>query len=189
MMPADERARRDRRADRRAPDRDRAADLRPAVFRADQRERGGEERRAAHALQLRGRCRARRCSRQGHRASEESVKTTTPTMKTQPAAVAVGERAGGEDQGGERERVRVHHPLQPRQARVQVVLDVRQRDVDDRDVEQEHERRRADGDERPAAVGRGRRRLQGGDLRETASTTTKRPKGRFVRGGWGGGSR
>ena len=70
----------------------------------------------------------------------------------EPAAVAVGERAGGQDQRCERERVGVDHPLQPGQARVQVALDVRQRDVDDRDVEQEHERRRADGDERPAAV-------------------------------------
>ena len=39
---------------------------------------------------------------------------------------------------------------------------------------------------RSGAVGAG---SIAGDLMKPASTTTKRPKGRFVRGGWGGGSR
>ena len=46
----------------------------------------------------------------------------------------------------------VDHPLEPRQPCVQTPLDARQRDNHDRDVEQEHERCRADGDERPAAA-------------------------------------
>ena len=37
----------------------------------------------------------------------------------EPAAVAVGQRAGREDERGERDRVRVDDPLQARQARVE----------------------------------------------------------------------
>jgi hypothetical protein len=69
--------------------------------------------------------------------------------KDEPAAVPVGEGAGGEDERRERDRVRVDHPLEPRQARVETTLDRRQRDVDDRDVDEEHERRRADRHQRP----------------------------------------
>ena len=149
--PADERSRRHGDADRRSPDGDRAADVGPAVLGSDQRERRGEERRAPDALHragdvehgdVPGQAAEQRREREDDHADGEE----------QPAAVAVGERARGQDQRRQRQRVGVDHPLQPRQARVEVVLDVRQRDVDDRDVEQEHERRRADGDERPAAV-------------------------------------
>ena len=38
----------------------------------------------------------------------------------EPAPVAIGERAGGEDERGERDRVGVDDPLQPRQARVEL---------------------------------------------------------------------
>jgi hypothetical protein len=34
---------------------------------------------------------------------------------------------------------------------VKIALDTRQRDIDDRDVDEQHERSRADGDECPAA--------------------------------------
>ena len=81
--------------------------------------------------------------------SEATLKRTTPITKTQPAPVAVGQRAAGQDQRRKRDRVRVDDPLQPGQAGVELALDARQRDVDDRDVDQQHERRRADGDQRP----------------------------------------
>ena len=61
----------------------------------------------------------------------------------------VAERAGGEQEGGERQRVGVDDPLQAGEAGVQFALDVGQGDVDDRDVEQQHERRDRDQDEGP----------------------------------------
>src|SRR6266511_287780 len=71
----------------------------------------------------------------------------------EPAPVAIRERTGREDQRGKRDRVRVDDPLQTRQARVELSLDARQRDVDDRDVDEQHECRRANGDKRPAPCG------------------------------------
>ena len=67
----------------------------------------------------------------------------------QAAPVPIGERAGSEDQRGEAERIGVHDPLQARQAGIKTLLHARQRDHDDRDVEQKHERRQADGEKRP----------------------------------------
>jgi hypothetical protein len=62
----------------------------------------------------------------------------------EPAAEPVGQRAAGQQQPGETERIGVDHPLQVGEAGVERALDVRQRGVDDRDVEQQHERRDAD---------------------------------------------
>ena len=84
---------------------------------------------------------------------EATVKIDQADDEDAPAADAVGERAGGQQQRGERQRVGVDHPLQVGEVRVQVALDRRQRDVHDRDVEQEHEGRRADGDQRPPLRG------------------------------------
>ena len=76
-----------------------------------------------------------------------------------PPPEQVGERAGRQQQRGERQRVGVDDPLQVGEAGVQVALDVGQRDVHDRDVEQQHEGRHADGDQRPAlTVAHGARR-------------------------------
>src|SRR5207248_5622184 len=55
----------------------------------------------------------------------------------------VTERAGVEDGRGERQRVRIDDPLQVGERRVELRLDVRQRNVDYRDVEEEHEHRDA----------------------------------------------
>ena len=67
--------------------------------------------------------------------------------------------AGGEEEGGQGEGVGVHHPLQVAEARVQRPLDVGERHVHDGDVQQQHERRRADGDQGPPlAVEYGHRR-------------------------------
>ena len=81
--------------------------------------------------------------------NDAAVNSTSPIVNTQPAAEEVGERPGREHGRRERERVRVDDPLQLREARVEIALDVGQRDVHDRDVEQQHEDRRADRDQRP----------------------------------------
>jgi hypothetical protein len=66
-----------------------------------------------------------------------------------PAAEPVGEHAGGQHECGERQRVRVDHPLEVGEACAEVVADRRQRGVHHRDVEQQHERRDADREQRP----------------------------------------
>ena len=72
-----------------------------------------------------------------------------PDHEQPPPAEAVGERAHGQGEGGERQRVGVDHPLQPGEVGVELLLDVGQRDVDDGDVEQQHERRQADREQAP----------------------------------------
>ena len=67
-----------------------------------------------------------------------------------PAAEAIGQRARGQDDRGEREGVGVDDPLQAAEARVEVVGDAREGGVDDGDVEHEHRRGGADHGERPA---------------------------------------
>src|SRR5437763_6535289 len=68
-----------------------------------------------------------------------------------PPAESVGESSSSQDQRRERERVGVDDPLEPGQVGGEPTLDARQRDVHDRDVEQQHEGRHTDGDQRPAA--------------------------------------
>ena len=63
-------------------------------------------------------------------------------------AEPVAERAAEQDQAGEREQVAVGDPLQLGQARVEVLADGAQRDVDDGAVEQRHPRAE-DGRQRP----------------------------------------
>ena len=72
-----------------------------------------------------------------------------PDQEHAPAADAVGHRAAGQQQRGERERVGVDDPLQVGEVGAEVALDRRQRDVHDRDVEQQHERRQTHGEQRP----------------------------------------
>jgi hypothetical protein len=66
------------------------------------------------------------------------------------SAEAVSERAGGQDDGREREGVGVDDPLQAGQAGSEVIGDAGEGGVDDRDVEHEHRRGGADHGERPA---------------------------------------
>ena len=141
----------DREADSRSPDRDRIHAGRPLVLGADQSERGCEERRSTDALTRAGDVECgdvpgdpakQRREREEHDAGREH----------EPPAVAVGKRAGGQDEGGEADRVRIDHPLQAGQARIQLPLHARQRDVHNHDVDQEHERRRTDRDQRPSAT-------------------------------------
>ena len=53
-----------------------------------------------------------------------------------PAAEAIAERAAEQQERGERDEVRVDRPLQTRDVGLQVAADRRQRDVDDRAVEE-----------------------------------------------------
>ena len=55
-------------------------------------------------------------------ASDAAEKIAEPDREHGPAAEAVGERPGGQDDRRERERVRVDHPLQVGEARRQVLL-------------------------------------------------------------------
>ena len=72
----------------------------------------------------------------GQRGGREDPK---PRGEHAAAPQAVGERAGGEHHGGERERVSVDHPLQVGEVGRQVLLDRGEGRVHDRDVQQEHE--------------------------------------------------
>ena len=81
-------------------------------------------------------------------ASEETVNNAHSPDEDAAAAEAVGDGARAEHDGGQGERVGVDDPLDAGQAGVQVAGDVRQRRVDDRDVEHQHRRREADHGER-----------------------------------------
>ena len=82
----------------------------------------------------------------GDRADHEQRRTDHEHLA---AAVEVGERAGGQQQRREAERVGVDHPLQVGEARAELALDVGERDVHDRDVEQQDEDAEADRGQRP----------------------------------------
>ena len=131
------------------------------VGRGEQGERGGEHERAADALQ-----RAREVERERragepaqHRGDREDDEAD---HEHEPPADAVGERAARQQQRGERERVGVDHPLQVGEVGAEVALDRGQRDVHDRDVEQQHECRRADGDQGPPLAVHLRRQYDAG---------------------------
>jgi hypothetical protein len=113
-----------------------------------QRQRGREHDRPADALTAAGENQERGARGQAaeqRRDREESEADREHEL----AAEQVGQRPSGEQQRGERQRIGVDHPLDVGEARVQVGGDLGQRDVDDRDVEQQHERRHADDHERP----------------------------------------
>jgi len=121
---------------------------------ADERQRGGEQRCAADPLERAGDI-ERSCAPCEPAEKRGSGEENNASDEDQPPPVPVGEGAGREDQSRERQRVGVHDPLQAGEARVEPLLDVRQRDDHHRDVEEEHERRQADGDECPRACGAG----------------------------------
>ena len=73
--------------------------------------------------------------RAGHRRGDKSERADDE----QPlAAVDVAQTAAGDQAGGERERVATDDPLERGRAGVQIGVDRRRRDVDDRSVEQVH---------------------------------------------------
>ena len=154
--PANDRSDRHSDAGDRSPNGERHTALLATEGVGEQGERNREHDRAANALQSAGQLEHERGLRSAaeRRGAREDGEADHPQT---PAAEYVGERAAREQQGGERERVGVDHPLQVGEARVQRRLNRRQGDVDDRDVEQQHERAEADGGERPPLrVGAGR---------------------------------
>jgi hypothetical protein len=91
---------------------------------ADERERRREERGPADSLQRAGDVEGgdapRQAAQQGGEGEQHDAR-----HEQQASPVAVRERTGGEDQRRKRQGVRVHHPLQPGQARVEALLHVR----------------------------------------------------------------
>jgi len=115
---------------------------------ADQRQRGGEHAGAADPLQ------APRQVEQGRVLGDPAEERgegedAEPDREDAPPAEPVAQRTGRQQEGGQHQRVGVDHPLQAGEAGVQFPLDVRQGDVDDGDVEQQHEGRDRDQDEGP----------------------------------------
>jgi hypothetical protein len=135
----------------RAPDAQRRAALAPGERRGKQRQRRREHRRTADALQRAREVQRRRARRQAAQQRGDGEEAQAGD-EHRPPAEAVGQRSGRQQECGERQRIGVDDPLQVLERRAEVLLDVGQRDVDDRHVEQQHERRDADGAERPPAV-------------------------------------
>jgi hypothetical protein len=67
-----------------------------------------------------------------------------PREEDLPAPDQVAEPPGQQQQAAERDQIGVHHPRQRRGREAEVVLDRRQRDVHDRDVEHDHQHPRAE---------------------------------------------
>jgi hypothetical protein len=118
----------------------------------DQGERDREHDRAADALHGTGQVEERRIGREPGQQRRDGEHDEADREHA-PAPEPVGERPGGEHERGERQRVGVDDPLQVGEARAEVVADRRQRRVDHGDVEQEHEHRDADRQQRPPPAG------------------------------------
>jgi hypothetical protein len=87
------------------------------------------------------------------------------TGLSQPGpAVHVGEPAAEQQEPAEGDRVGAHQPLQRRDGDVQAVLDRGQRDVDDREVQHDHELGHREGEQQrepgPGRIRRGFAHLQ-----------------------------
>ena len=131
-----------------APDADRLAPLAALELLRDERKRSGEHAGSAHALEAAAEVEDRRAlgqpaQQRGHGENHE------PDGEDPAAAEPVAKRSEHQQERCEGERVGVHHPLEARQARVQIGLYRGERDVHDRHVHEEHERGNADRDERP----------------------------------------
>ena len=81
-------------------------------------------------------------------ASEAAPNPTTPAREHAPRAGQVGDAPGRHEQAAEGQRVRADHPLQVLGREAERAADVRQRDGDDRQVEDEQELRAAEHQER-----------------------------------------
>ena len=115
----------------------------------DDRERAGLGRRSADAHDDAPDDQDRR--RRGERRDEAAAaEERNPAEQELLPSEDVTERPTGQHQGGEREHVAVDDPLQARDAGLQRRLHVRERDADDRVVEEREEEDEADGREREA---------------------------------------
>ena len=146
--PADDRSDRHRRTGHGAPDTERDPAVASTIGVTQQRKRGREHHRAADPLhparEVEHQRRLRDPAQQRSRRENHQ-----PDREYPPSPEQVCERTGSQQQRCERERVGVNNPLQVCEARPQPGLDLRQRDIHDRDVEQQHERSDTDSDESP----------------------------------------
>ena len=119
--------------------------------RGEDRERRGRDHRGAETL---NRARAdQEVAGCGKAAGQRCDREDGQTGHEQPAtAEQVGTPAAQQQEPAERQRVGARDPLQARVGEVQIDLDRRQRDVDDRDVDDEHELRRTEQDQRDPAA-------------------------------------
>ena len=135
----------------------------------------GHHGRAADALQdaegdqqvdRRGEAAGQRPEGEQHHAGEEEL----------APAPEVAEAAHGHEQDGERQDVGVHHPLDVAVRGVVVGLDVRDGDVHDRAVEQDHEEAEAEhGQHGPRVAGRAGRARRGRRHRRDGGHVSRRP--------------
>ena len=132
----------------RAPDADGRALLPLGEGAEHDRQRDGEQRRAAEALAGAEGDQPLDVGREAAEQREERERHE-PEDEDALLPVAVGDPAHGEEEDGEHEVVGVEHPRGLAQRGVQVGDDRRHRDVDDGDVEQRHEHAEADDDEDP----------------------------------------
>ena len=120
----------------------------------DQRERGRRDRRGACALDGAGREQPRlgggEPARQRSRREQQQ-----PGYEHLAAAEQVPGPAGQQQQPAEGQRVGVDHPFQAGAGKAERVLDVRQRDVDDRRVQQHHQLRGRYDEQGQAEAGTG----------------------------------
>jgi hypothetical protein len=120
--------------------------------RHQQREGGGSEQGAAEPLNRpegdqRG-LRPGDGAQERARGEEEQARDEQP-----PPAEEIGEAASEQQRAAEEDRVRRDDPMQARLREPQIGFDRRERDVDDRDVEDDHELRRYDQRQRTPPSG------------------------------------
>ena len=156
---ADERARRDGKTGDPGPGAERDAALLGRECGREERQRQRSHDGAADPLdgarcdQRLHRGRERRCGgRSGEQAEAEDEHPA--------AAEAVAQRGAGQQEDGERERVRVHRPLELLDRRAEVGADHRQRRRDDEVVEHDHEQRDRGDRERPGGLRLGLHQIQ-----------------------------
>ena len=129
-------------AERGAEDAQRPGQGGAGEFRAQQRRGGGEQHRAADSLQRAEQLQRQRRRRQ--RARQRPGGEDDQPGQEQPApAQPVTQGGRRQQQHRQHQRVGGAHPLQVRQARVQIPLNRRQRHAHYGDVQQQHEHRRA----------------------------------------------
>ena len=87
------------------------------------------------------------CAKEAPQSTDAPVKIARPTMIDALAAEQVAHPAREQQQPAERDQVRVDDPRQPGLREAEIDLDGRQRDVDDRHVDDDQEKTRAEHDQ------------------------------------------
>ena len=94
--------------------------------------------------------------------SEASANMSSPVTNVRRLAEQVGGTPAEHQKSGERDRVGVDDPLQVRVGEAEARVDRRQRDVDDRDIEDDHELRQATQGQQQRVARRGMSLRRGG---------------------------